>query len=217
MKHAAFSGGFLKAVNMKRKSLFIILASVLAVSCVSLCIALPLTFSYQEGEDIVPATGGFFPAFHYNVSLKWKRKREEKKDVEISYRLFANPDEEAMEKYHDEKVIRTLSRVVYDEGHREESSTVLKSERLSFKDVCYLESPSVFTDSFSSADLQEYRKGGIYYAVLLQAEDEDAFFFEDFNLRKGPIGKGESYSCPFDVTVSGIRIRKPEIPENVQY
>lgn len=200
---------------MKRKSLLIILASVLAVTSVSLCIALPLTFSYQEGEDTVPAMGGFFPAFHYDVSLKWKRKREEKKEVEISYRLFADPDEESMERYGEEKVIRTLFRIVYDQNLKETSSVVLESKRLCFRDACHSEKQTVFTDSFSSSDLQGCRKGGVCYAVSLQAEDENAF--ANFSLLSGSIGKGESYSCPFDATVGGVRIRKPEIPENVQY
>ncbi len=198
-----------------KKKLGIILFSSLALCLASACVSIPLVLSYLEEEVSVPAPEGFFPSFHYNVSMKWKRKREEKKDVIVSYRLFACSDEEVMKTYGNKKVEFTLSRVFHDEKEAKKNSLVLERCSLLFSELVDLKGDGTFIDTVSASDFDGASRGRISYvaSVLLDEETlpstEDAL--GDF------LCDGESHSCLYDIRNGGIYIEKPEIPKNVNY
>ena len=198
-----------------KKKLSIILFSSLAICLVGACVSIPLVRSYHEEEVSVPAPEGFFPSFHYNVSMKWKRKREEKKDVIVSYRLFACSDEEVIKTYGDKKVEFTLSRVCHDEKGAKKNSLVLEKRTLLFSELIDLKGDGTFMDAVSASDFDGASKGSLSYVVSVLLEEETLPSTEDGS--RDFLCDGESHSCLYDIRNGGIYIEKPEIPKNVSY
>lgn len=197
------------------KKLRIILFSILAIGLAGACVSIPLALSYGEKEVSVPAPEGFFPSFHYNVSMKWKRKREEKKEVIVSYRLFSFSDEEVMKAYGSKKVEFTLSRVCHDENGAK-NSLVLEKRSLLFSELVDLKGDGTFTDSVSASEFDGMPKGSLSYVVSVQLEEGETYpsigdDLPDF------LCEGKSHSCLYDIKSSGIYIKKPDIPKNVSY